>query len=104
MANENQGSWRRLQLRRMEYLYGQRVKRWEGRHTDDRETFCGVYRAMEAALRSLPAEPTLYVQAAMNEKMKADRAMLDRIAARFDTIEQITGRHEAASHIREAGA
>ena len=43
---------------------------------------------MEAALRSLPAEPLNYVAVAMDAKLRQDRETLDRIAARFKRIEK----------------
>ena len=73
MAYVNEKTWWQMQLRRLEYLYGQQVRAWEGKYTDDRGVLCLTYRAMEAALRSLPAEPIKYVQVAMNEKMREDR-------------------------------
>ena len=89
MAYVNEKTWRQLQLRRLNYLYGQQVAAWEGKYTDERGALCLTYRAMEAALRSLPAEPTKYVQVAMNEKMQADRKRLDRIVKKYDSY---TGR------------
>ena len=83
MAYVNEKTWRQLQLRRIQFLYGQYVTAWEGKHTDDRGALCLIYRSMEAALKSLPAEPTMYIQAAMSEKMRADRARMDKIVGRF---------------------
>lgn len=83
MAYVNEKTWRQLQLRRMEYLYGQYVRLWEGKHTDERGALCLTYRSMEAALKSLPAEPGKYVQVAMNEKMREDRAKMDKIVKSF---------------------
>lgn len=83
MAYVNEKTWRQLQLRRLEYLYGQYVRLWEGKHTDERGALCLTYRSMEAALKSLPAEPGKYVQVAMNEKMREDRVRLDKIVRRF---------------------
>lgn len=88
MAYVNEKTWRQLQLRRMRYLYGAYVEAWEGKYSDDRGVLCLTYRAMEAALRSLPAEPGKYVQAAMNEKLRQDRARLDRIVKRFEEVRQ----------------
>ena len=79
MAYVNEKTWRQLQLRRLNYLYGRYVKVWEGKYTDERGALCLIYRSMEAALKSLPAEPGKYVQAAMNDRMRADRARLDKI-------------------------
>ena len=79
MAYVNEKTWRQLQLRRLEYLYGIYVKAWEGKYSDDRGVLCLTYRSMEVALKSLPAEPTKYVQQAMNDRMRADRARLDKI-------------------------
>ena len=84
MAYVNEKTWRQLQLRRMHYLYGKHVEAWEGKYTDDRRILCATYRAMESALRTLPAEPTKYVQVAMNEKMQADRRRMDRIVKKYD--------------------
>lgn len=84
MAYVNEKTWRQLQLRRMRYLYGQYVEAWEGKYSDDRGVLCLTYRAMEAALKSLPAEPGKYVQAAMNEKLRQDRARLDKIVKLFE--------------------
>ncbi len=83
MAYVNGKTWRQLHLRRMKYLYGRLVEAWEGKYTDARGVLCLTYRAMEAALRSLPAEPVKYVQVAMDEKMRADRARMDGIAKRY---------------------
>ena len=83
MAYVNEKTWRQLQLRRLKYMYGQYVELWEGKHTDERGVLCLTYRSMEAALKSLPAEPGKYVQVAMNEKMREDRVRLDRIVRRF---------------------
>ena len=66
----NEKTWRQLQLRRLEYLYGQYVREWEGKYSDDRGVLCLIYRSMEAALKSLPAEPTKYVQQAMNDRRR----------------------------------
>lgn len=85
MAYVNEKTWRQMQLRRLEYLYGQQVRAWEGKYTDDRGVLCLTYRAMEAALRSLPAEPIKYVQVAMNEKMREDRKRMDRIVKKYDS-------------------
>ncbi len=85
MAYVNEKTWRQLQLRRMHYLYGQHVEAWEGKYTDDRRMLCATYRAMESALRTLPAEPVKYVQVAMNEKMQADRRRMDRIVKKYDS-------------------
>lgn len=84
MAYVNEKTWQQLQLRRLEYLYGQYVRAWEGKYSDDRGVLCLTYRSMEAALKSLPAEPGKYVQAAMNEKMRADRARLDKIVKKHE--------------------
>ena len=84
MAYVNEKSWRQLQLRRMHYLYGQHVEAWEGKYTDDRRILCATYRAMESALRTLPAEPVKYVQAAMNDRMREDRRRMDRIVKKYD--------------------
>ncbi len=84
MAYVNEKTWRQLQLRRLEYLYGNYVKASEGKYSDDRGVLCLTYRAMEAALKSLPAEPGKYVQAAMNEKTRADRARLDKIVKKHE--------------------
>ena len=84
MAYVNEKTWRQLQLRRLNYLYGQYVAAWEGKYEGERGALCLTYRAMEAALRTLPAEPVKYVQVAMNEKMRADRAMMDRIVKAFE--------------------
>ena len=55
-------------------------------YTDDRGALCLTYRAMEAALKSLPAEPGKYIQVAMNEKMRQDRAKMDRIVKAFERL------------------
>ena len=78
----NERTWQKMQLRRLAYLYGQYVKLWEGRYKDDRGVLCLTYRQMEAALKSLPAEPTAYVKAAMEERMRTDRARMDKIVKR----------------------
>lgn len=83
MAFVNEKSWRQLQLRRLEYLYGNYVKAWEGKYTDARGVLCLTYRSMEAALKSLPAEPGKYVQAAMNDRMREDRIKLDKIVKKY---------------------
>ena len=84
MAFANEKTWRQLQLRRLQYLYGQQVKAWEGKYRDDRDVLCRMYRQMEAAIKELPAEPGKYVQVAMNEKMRADRATMDKIVKVFE--------------------
>lgn len=84
MAFVNEKTWRQLQLRRLQYMYGQQLKAWEGKYRDDRDVFCRTYRQMEAAINSLPAEPMKYVAAAMNEKMRSDRAMMDRIVKAWE--------------------
>ena len=89
MAFVNEKTWRQLQLRRLNYLYGRYVKVWEGKYTDERGALCLIYRSMEAALKVLPAEPVKYVQVAMNEKMIADRKRMDRIVKKYDSY---TGR------------
>ncbi len=83
MAYVNEKTWRQLQLRRLEYLYGQYVRAWKGKYSDDRGVLCLTYRAMEAALKSLPAEPGKYVQAAMNDRMREDRIKLDKIVKKY---------------------
>lgn len=77
MAWANERTWQKMQLRRLKYMYGQYVELWEGKYKDERGVLCMTYRSMEAALRSLPAEPVPYVQAAMRERMRADRAKMD---------------------------
>ena len=84
MAFVNEKTWRQLQLRRLQYMYGQYLKAWEGKYRDDRDVLCRTYRQMEAAINSLPSEPGKYVQVAMNEKMRADRAMMDKIVKAFE--------------------
>lgn len=86
VAYVNEKTWRQLQLRRLEYLYGQYVKAWEGKYTDERGGLCLTYRAMESALKGLPAEPVKYVQVAMNEKMKEDRKRMDGIVKSYGRL------------------
>ena len=81
-------SWKTLHLERLQYLYGEHYRRWNGKQKDDRELYCRMYEKMEAALRSLPAEPNLYVTVAMDEKLRKDRETLDRIAAKYRRIER----------------
>ena len=84
MAYANEITWKQMQLRRLGYMYKRYVTAWEGKHNDDRDVLCRTYRMMEAAIKSLPAEPELYVKAAMNEKMRSDRKMMDRIVKVFE--------------------
>ena len=84
MREIKQASWREKHLERLRYLFGENYRRWNGKHKDDRALYCDLYESMEAALRSLPAEPVKYVQVAMNEKMAADRKRMDRIVKAFE--------------------
>ena len=59
MAWTRERTWKKMNLRRLEYLYGQYVKLWEGKHKDERGVLCLTYRAMETALKSLPEEPQI---------------------------------------------
>jgi len=77
-------SWRKKQIHRLKYLYGRLAEQW-GRKTngDDRDVYCNTYQLILEGLKTLPAEPALYVRVAMVEKMRIDRALMDRIAANF---------------------
>ena len=80
--------WRKMHLERLRYLYGEEYRRWAGKHEDDRAVYCKMYEQIEGALRSLPAEPNLYVKNAVGAKIKADRETLDRIKAVFKKRER----------------
>ena len=86
---ESRNTWRKMHMERIRYLYGENYRRWKGMYKDDRERYCDLYESMEAALRSLPAEPLNYVAVAMDAKLRQDRETMDRIAARFKRIEKI---------------
>ena len=92
MAKPKGASWKQKQLHAMSYLYRTTAERWEAEgHVDDRRVYVNTYRMIVAGIRSLPAEPTLYVKNAMNEKLRKDRAMMERIAARFEQEEMVRG-------------
>ena len=82
------GSWKQKQISAFIYLYRPAAERWNAEgHSDDRRVYCNTYRLILAGLRSLPAEPPLYIRNAVNDAMRRVRATLDRIAARFEKRE-----------------
>ena len=93
MTMRRGANWKQRHMKQLRYIYGPAAERWqaEGRQ-DDRRLYANTYRMMLEGLRSLPAEPALYVRTAVDEKLRKDRAMLDRIARRFAVIEGITGK------------
>lgn len=84
LAAYREASWRQKKIHGLKYRYGRLAEQW-GQQTngDDRDVYCNTYRLILEGLKTLPAEPALYVRVAMGEKMRIDRALMDRIAANF---------------------
>ena len=88
-------SWKQQQIHSLKYRYGHLAEKWSAKtYGDDRDLYVNTYRIMMVGLKSLSAEPDLYVRVAMGQKMREDRALLDRIALRFgeNTLGGIGGR------------
>ena len=83
MPKKAGNTWKQQQLHLLRYQYGPYVRKW-AEATDDRLIFCNTFRQMEEALRSLPAEPHVYVRVAMLRQMKEDQALMGRIIRKFE--------------------
>lgn len=98
MAKARGASWKQRQLSAMRYLYRPIVERWETEaFVDDRRVFCNMYRMIEAGLKSLVAEPDLYIRNAVGAQLRKDKAMMDRIVRRFGAD---AGREETEGGVR----
>lgn len=77
-------SWKQKQIHGLKFRYGRLVEQWGKQiHGDDRDVYCRTYWMMLNGLQSLSANPDLYIRVAVGEKLRTDRAMLDRIAGTF---------------------
>lgn len=84
-ADYRGASWKQKQIHSLKYTYGRLVERWEPEnHMDDRGVFCRTYQMMLQGLRSLAGTPDLYIRVAVGERLRQDRAMLDRIVRAFE--------------------
>lgn len=82
-------SWKRLQLHALNYRYGLRAAKWKAEgHADDRDVYVRTLAMMVQGVKSLPANPDIYVRVAMAEKLRRDMLELDRIARKFEGREQ----------------
>lgn len=78
-------SWKQLQLHALNYMYGIRAAKWKAEgHTDDRDVFVRRFGMMIQGIKSLPANPDIYVRVAMAEKLGRDQLELNRIIANFE--------------------
>ena len=77
-------SWKQKQIHGLKFRYGRLAEQWGKQiHGDDRDVYCRTYQMMLNGLQSLSANPGLYIRVAVGEKLRTDRAMLDRIAGTF---------------------
>ena len=87
MARPKGASWKQRAISSMKHAYRSHVEAWQGMgYIDDRDVFLRTYHMILRGLQSLPAEPDLSVRVAVGDKLRKDRAMMDRIAARFDRL------------------
>ena len=83
-ARYREASWKQMQIHALTYNYGRLAERWQREeHHDDRDVYVRTYHMMMTGIKSLMAHPDLYVRVAVGEKLRKDRALLDRIARAF---------------------
>lgn len=77
-------TWRESRIYYLERKYGEKYNAWKDKgHQDDRQVYCNIYRLQLEALQSLPADPLNYICVAMNDHIKRDREVMDRIQEVF---------------------
>ena len=75
-------TWKTFKMDYLKYKYEKQAEEWKDYH-DDRRLFSNIYYQIIEAIETLPEEPVSYIAVAMNNEIKKDREMLDRIAKRF---------------------
>ena len=75
-------TWKSAKLEFLKYKYEKKAEEWKEYH-DDRRLFSNKYYQIITAIETLPEEPNNYVCVAMNDAIKEDREVLDRIIKRF---------------------
>lgn len=82
-------SWKQRQVHALNYRYGLRAAQWQAEgQTDDRDVYVRTLGMMVQGVKSLPANPDIYVRVAMAEKLRRDMLELDRIARKFEGRDQ----------------
>ena len=74
-------TWKSAKLEFLKYKYEKKAEEWKEYH-DDRRLFSNTYYQIITAIETLPEEPNNYVCVAMNNAIKEDREVLDRIMKR----------------------
>lgn len=78
-------SWKSYNLRLLNYLYGQRARRWKADGCmDKRADYVRRYEGMIRGLENLRTNPDEYVQEAMRVQINRDRLELDRIIKHYE--------------------
>ena len=75
-------TWKSEKLDFLKFMYEKKAEEWKERH-DDRRLFSNMYYQIITAVETLPEEPNNYVCVAMNDAIKKDREVLDRIMKRL---------------------
>ena len=85
MPRPKGASWKQHQIAAMKYLYRATAERWEAEgRQDDRRVFVRTYHMIMDGLLTLQPEPALFIRTAVAEKLRKERALMDRIAAAFE--------------------
>ena len=74
-----------LKLRVLEHAYGKYAEKWENA-IDDRYLVYSTYHLIVDALKSIKPPINVYVLVALNDHIRKDRELMDRIIARFKEV------------------